>query len=335
MIDHGGALRAAIVLHGGEAADWLDLSTGVSPVRFALPELADEIWQRLPDPVALAQVGELAQIFYGGAQIPVITPGSQAAIQHLPQLARQLRPNARCVAIVSPTYGEYETAFKRAGFEVVAVSDLSQATEFDAVVLVNPNNPDGRLIKAEAITEFSRSRGRKLTVVDEAFADMHPEISAVCNAGDAEGLLVLRSFGKFFGLAGLRLGFVFAAPALAQSLSAALGPWAVSGPALEIARHAFEHPELVVAQRQSIEQCHEITRTAIMNSGCEIVGQNALFFLLEVGNGEAFKRGLGQQNILVRAFSHSPSRVRIGLVRNEEQARRLSECLGKALSVGR
>ena len=332
MIDHGGALQAAIAAHGGERADWLDLSTGISPVQLALPELGCDIWRQLPDPAFAHQVSELARAFYNGAFAPTITPGSQAAIQHLPHLARHLKSGSNRVAILSPTYGEYEAAFARAGFEVIAVASLTEAADFDVVVLANPNNPDGRQFDAKAIAEFASSRGRRLTVVDEAFADMHPEISITFQAGKLEGLVVLRSFGKFFGLAGLRLGFVFASSELTGILGELLGPWAVSGPALEIARHAFSSSDLIDGQREAIAKCHAITSAAIANSGCEIVGKTALFFLLEVGEGAAFKASLAKQNILVRAFTHSPSHVRIGLVGNDEQAARLQQSLAQATS---
>jgi len=332
MIDHGGALQAAIAAHGGNRADWLDLSTGISPVQLALPELGNDIWRLLPDPAFANQVAELARHHYNGASVPAITPGSQAAIQHLPRLAKHLQSDANRVAVLSPTYGEYEAAFSRAGFEVVSVSELAEAADFAVVVLANPNNPNGRQFDTDTIAEFARSRGRRLTVVDEAFADMHPETSVVSQTGNIDGLVVLRSFGKFFGLAGLRLGFVFASSELTEIVGDLLGPWAVSGPALEIARHAFERLDLVAAQRDAIAECHAITFAAIQAADCKIVGQTALFFLLQVEDGSAFKARLSEHHILVRAFGHSPSHVRIGLVGNHQQGTRLQQCLTRAIA---
>lgn len=327
MIDHGGALLDAMAAHGGAAEDWLDLSTGISPVSFPLPEFSAESWRRLPDPSYARRVAELARSHYGAAVMPVITPGSQAAIQHLPMLARLLERGARKVAILSPTYGEYEAAFGRGGFAVRTVSSLAEARDADAAVLANPNNPDGRMFAPDELAAFASARGNRLTVVDEAFADCHPEVSVAGRAGEIPGLLVLRSFGKFFGLAGVRLGFAFAAAPVAQALSEALGPWPVSGPALEIAAFAFSSDDRLARQRAEIERCHAMTAGAIADAGWTVRGQIALFFLLDAKDGAAARDALAGHRILVRAFDHSPRRLRLGLVATGEDAGRLAGAL--------
>ncbi|WP_158285742.1 threonine-phosphate decarboxylase [Pseudohoeflea suaedae] len=330
VIDHGGALLDAIALHGGSREDWLDLSTGISPVSFPLPDFSPDSWRRLPDPALTRRVAELSRIHYGGATDPVITPGSQAAIQQLPLLARLARPGASDVAILAPTYGEYEAAFTRAGFSVRTVVSLDAAQDADAVVLANPNNPDGRRLAADELADFAHSRGSRLTIVDEAFADCHPEVSAVGRTGGIAGLMVLRSFGKFFGLAGVRLGFAFASRRMADALSEALGPWPVSGPALEIAAHAFSSPERIALQRNEIERCQSLTAEAVGKSGIPVVGQTALFVLLDVGDGAAARDALAGHRILARAFDHSPRLLRLGLVANAVEGARLASAL-KAL----
>jgi cobalamin biosynthesis protein CobC len=334
MIDHGGALLDAIHAYGGVADDWLDLSTGISPVSLPLPEISEDVWRRLPDPAHAIEVADRARSHYGGSVPPVITPGSQAAIHHLPMLARQLRPPAglaaETVAILSPTYGEYEAAFARAGFAVCKVASLDEARDADAVVLANPNNPDGRRFAPETVSAFAEARGDRLTVVDEAFADCHPEVSVAAYAGQLPGLMVLRSFGKFFGLAGVRLGFAFAAEPTARALSEALGPWPVSGPALAIAAFAFSDRQAVQQQTAEISRCHELTARAIDTAGLTVVGQTGLFFLLETDDGVALRNALAARKILVRAFDHSPRRLRIGLVADEQQAERLAAALREA-----
>lgn len=329
-VEHGGALRHAIARFGGEPADWLDLSTGISPIPFPLPEIPREIWQRLPDPLAADEVAAAARDHYGAAVRPVTTPGSQAAIQHLPMLARALMPNAKGVAILAPTYGEYRAAFRRGGYGVDLVTALDDAAGHDAAVIVNPNNPDGRRIDADALIAFAERRGGRLTVVDEAFADMHREVSVIAAAGRVPGLVVLRSFGKFFGMAGLRLGFAFADPDPAGRLAHALGPWAVSGPALAIAAHAFARPELVAKQREAIEASYRLTRQALEAAGLKIVGGTGLFLLIEVDDASGLRDRLAAQHILTRAFDYNEKWLRIGLVADAEEAGRLAAALGAA-----
>ncbi|MBW3095738.1 threonine-phosphate decarboxylase CobD [Pseudohoeflea coraliihabitans] len=323
MVVHGGALREAMEHNGGEAAEWLDLSTGISPHCFPLPDLPTATWQRLPDPGLVEAVAQAARDFYGGADAPCITPGSQAAIQHLPTLARLIDPKSGHVAVLAPTYGEYEAAFTRAGYAVSAARDLADAAGSDVVVLANPNNPDGRQVQAEGLLDFARARTGRLTVIDEAFADLHPDVSVARWAGEVPGLVVLRSFGKFFGLAGVRLGFAFLPAPLAVVLKTALGPWPVSGPALEIARHAFSRPDLVAAQRACNLEAHALTRCALVQSGQTIVGETKLFFLIAVADGARARAALAQRHILSRAFDHSPRWLRLGLVRDEKEASRL------------
>ena len=324
-IAHGGALSEAIAKFGGTASEWLDLSTGISPFSLPLPEISAESWRRLPEQSEVRRVCELAMRHYGGSVVPVAVPGTQAAIQLLPFLT----PNASEVAIVSPTYGEYEQAFRRMDMEIDPIDALDGATVTRAsvAVLANPNNPDGRETPRDDIFGFVRSQRHRLVIIDEAFADMRQDLSMVGAAGMEPNLVVMRSFGKFFGLAGLRLGFVFAEPALAKVLSDRLGPWAVSGPALAIAAHAFSRLDLINELRNKLDKAHAMTRSALKMASVPIVGETALFFYCEVGDGAAVRDLLASHKLLVRAFDHSPTRIRIGLVPDELSAVRLRETL--------
>ena len=324
-IAHGGALSEAIKRHGGNPSEWLDLSTGISPFTLPLPEFSPETWRRLPEQSEVQRVCELAMRHYGGSVVPVAVPGTQAAIQLLPYLT----PNASEVAIVSPTYGEYQQAYQRMDMVVdpIATLDAASATRAGVAVLANPNNPDGRETPRDDIFGFVRAQRHRLIVVDEAFADMRQDLSMAGAAGMEPNLVVMRSFGKFFGLAGLRLGFVFAETRLAKILSDRLGPWAVSGPALAVAAHAFSRGDLVNELRNKIEKAQAMTRSALNMARVSIVGESDLFFCCEVGDGAAVRDLLASHKVLVRAFDHSPSRIRIGLVPDELSAVRLRETL--------
>jgi cobalamin biosynthesis protein CobC len=324
-IAHGGALSEAIAKYGGTASEWLDLSTGISPFSLPLPEISADSWRRLPEQSEVRRICELAMRHYGGSVVPIAVPGTQAAIQLLPFLT----PNASEVAIVSPTYGEYEQAFRRMDMEIDPIDALDGATVTRAsvAVLANPNNPDGRETPRDDIFGFVRAQRHRLVIIDEAFADMRQDLTMVGAAGMEPNLLVMRSFGKFFGLAGLRLGFVFAEPAIAKVLSDRLGPWAVSGPALAIAAHAFSRLDLINELRNKLDKAHAMTRSALKMASVPIVGETALFFYCEVSDGAAVRDLLASHKLLVRSFDHSPSRIRIGLVPDELSAVRLRETL--------
>lgn len=324
-IAHGGALSEAIAQYGGNASEWLDLSTGISPFSLPLPEFSADSWRRLPEQSEVKRVCELAMRHYGGSVVPIAVPGTQSAIQLLPHLT----PNASEVAIVSPTYGEYEQAYRRMDVVIDPVDTLdgAAATRAGVAVLANPNNPDGRETPRDDIFGFARAQRHRLVVIDEAFADMRQDLSMAGAAGMEPNLVVMRSFGKFFGLAGLRLGFVFAEAGLARILSDRLGPWAVSGPALAVAAHAFSRGDLVNELRNKIEKAHAMTRSALSMARVSIVGESELFFCCEVGDGAAVRDQLASHKVLVRAFDHSPSRIRVGLVPDELSAVRLRETL--------
>jgi cobalamin biosynthetic protein CobC len=205
--------------------------------------------------------------------------------------------------------------------------DAAASTRAGVAVLANPNNPDGREAPRDDVFGFVRAHRHRLVIVDEAFADMRQDLSMVGAAGIEPNLVVMRSFGKFFGLAGLRLGFVFAEAGLAKILSDRLGPWAVSGPSLAIAAHAFSRLDLINEIRGKLDKAHMMTRSALKMARVQIAGETALFFYCEVGDGAAVRDMLASHKVLVRAFDHSPSRIRIGLAPDELSAVRLRETL--------
>src|SRR5581483_8211463 len=231
MLDHGGNLDVAVARFGGRAQDWIDLSTGINRQPYPVGELPAACWSALPSNAALNALHVAAQKAYGTAAPVLATNGAQAAIQLLPHLCR--RGNAR---ILGPTYGEYAAVFSAAGWQVTETSDFEALAGADVAVVVNPNNPDGKRYQPKQLLELLPKVGS--LVVDESFADAIPDLSLAPHAG-RQGLLILRSFGKFFGLAGLRLGLVIGAEADIAALAAMAGPWPVSGPAIGIGARAL------------------------------------------------------------------------------------------------
>lgn len=330
---HGGALAEAIYRHGGREEDWLDLSTGINPNAVPVGDIPVTAWRRLPDADLLETVRLAAARYYGTGEDhwPLAVPGTQAAIQMLPRLLAPSAAEPR-LAVVGPTYSGYSDSFAAAGWAADSVDDLrSIGAEHAVAVVVNPNNPDGRMWSRDDILTLADRRAEQggMLVVDEAFADLWPEISVADHAARHPALIVLRSFGKFFGLAGLRLGFVIANDDIAERAEAMLGPWAVSGPALEIAARVLHNRRTAATLRSSIEARNEATRAVLDAAGLPIIGDGGLFLLAEHPDARSLHGELCERQILVRWFSYAPTWVRFGLTANADEDRRLAAALAE------
>ncbi|MCB1390779.1 MAG: threonine-phosphate decarboxylase [Rhodobacteraceae bacterium] len=309
--DHGGNLDAARAEFGGSA--WIDLSTGINRRPWPVPALPAESWTALPTQAAAEALTAAAATAYGvapGFVLPLA--GAQAAIQLYPRL--RTPGEAR---VLSPTYNEHAAALSAEGWSVVPVDGLRGLAGADLAVVVNPNNPDGRTWSPEALESLSRKVG--LLVVDESFADPHPELSCAPIAG--ERLVVLRSFGKFFGLAGVRLGFALAAPSLLDRLRAMSGPWSVSGPALAIGARALAD---TAWQTVTAERLHADARRLDQmagRAGWALVGGTALFRTYATPDAAAAQAQLAQRAIWSRRFPYSRTWLRLGLPDGSEWGR--------------
>ncbi len=317
---HGGNLATASALYGTPSDGWLDLSTGINPSPYPFQAPPVDAFARLPDTAREQALITAARDFYGsgaGCEI-VLGAGSQAFIQTLPKL----RPAGKA-AVLSPTYAEHAHAWRAAGHEVHELSAEADIGEFDVVVAVNPNNPDGRLLSAQRLKEMHRTlsaRGGWL-IVDEAFADPEPDRSIAADAG-IPGLIVLRSFGKFFGLAGLRLGFALCDDVLAMALRSVLGPWSVSGPALHIGHQALADVAWQAQTRQQLSEASSRIIRVLENAGLRVIGGTNLFRLVET-DGAASHVKLARAGIWTRAFDFSPNIMRVGLPGVEADWKRL------------
>lgn len=328
-VRHGGDLSAARRAFGTPEGGWLDLSTGVNPWPWPCGDIDPETLTRLPQEDALEALLAAARRAYG---IPpdsglVAAPGSQALIQALPAM----RPRSR-VAVLAPSYEEHAVAWRGLGHAVDEVATLADCRDADVVVVVNPNNPDGRVtnpVTLAGVAERLAARGGWL-VVDETFADVAPRASLASNPGPAN-TLIIRSFGKFFGLPGLRLGFIAGPPALTDSIVRRLGPWAVSGPALDIGRRALADAEWAAGTRQRLEAMRRKLDAVLAEGGLTVVGGTDLFRLVETPAARDLHRGLGRVGILVRSFERHPCWLRVGLPSSAEALQRLSAELKKAL----
>ena len=325
---HGGSLGEARAAYGEPAEGWIDLSTGINPHAYpvALPPRA---LARLPDPEDAARLEALARETYRapGSAAVLAVPGTQAAIQLLPTLVTPCR-----VGIVTPTYAEHAAAWSRAGHAVREVSGLD--AEADVLVLANPNNPDGSIVPQDAVLDRAGRAAAQggLVLVDEAFADVAPGASVAPWAG-RPGLVVLRSFGKFYGLAGPRLGFVLGPEDLLGRLRGLIGPWAVSGPALEAGLAALGDRAWAAAMRVRLAASALTLDACLARHGLAVIGGTSLFRLVETPDAARLHHALARRGLWTRRFARWPYWLRLGLPPDERGLQRLDRALGAALGT--
>jgi cobalamin biosynthetic protein CobC len=317
MPEHGGNLDVALQRFGGNPRAWIDLSTGINRQPYPVGELPATCWSALPPRSDIQSLHRAAQQAYGTDAPVLATNGAQAAIQWLPYLASS-RGRAR---ILSPTYNEYAAVLSAAGWEVTETSDLEVLAGADLAVLANPNNPDGKRVEPSQLLALLPRVGR--LVVDESFADATPGLSLAPKAGQP-GLLILRSFGKFFGLAGLRLGFIIGGKADIAALTAMAGPWPVSGAAVEIGSRALLDRKW--AETTSARLARDSLRldAEVAPLGWTLVGGTPLFRLYETGDAIRAQERLARAQIWSRIFPHQKGWLRLGLPGNETEWARLS-----------
>jgi cobalamin biosynthetic protein CobC len=323
MIAHGGALDAAIVRFGGNASAWLDLSTGINPFAYPVDHVLPAHWQRLPDQGLEKACLGAARTCYGvaGDHGLVSAPGTQALIQILPHIIDVDR-----VFIVSPTYGEHGHIWALRDKAVDEIDrPLVPAGERPCVVVVNPNNPDGRQWSRETLASVAHGLAARngWLIVDEAFCDVTPELS-VAGAGP-DNVIVLRSFGKFFGLAGVRLGFAIAPRSICEAITQWLGPWAVSGPALAIGGRALADTAWIDAMRGRLGRRRVRLEETLAAAGFAPVGATDLFVAHE--DADRIATMLAERHILVRQFDHDARWLRFGLPGSEDALARLAKAL--------
>jgi cobalamin biosynthetic protein CobC len=325
-IAHGGDLGPARLLFPDAPEPFIDLSTGINPHPYPIPQLAPELFTRLPEAAALDRLAEVAAATYGAsADQIVVAPGTQIL---LTLVARLVQPGR--AAILAPTYAEHARAAAWAGHRVEDAADLEQLHGAALAVVVNPNNPDGRTYRREGLLRCAEALGSEgLLVADEAFMDALPDAADLSLAGDAAGgnIVVLRSFGKFFGLAGLRLGFAVTAPAIAARLTAALGPWAVSGVALSIGTAALQDRSWAATTRAVLRATAARLDQILADANLTVIGGTPLFRLAQTPAAPQLFDHLGRAGILVRRFAEHPAWLRVGLPGSEAEWQRLAAAL--------
>lgn len=320
MLEHGGRLRRAAVQFDIPLADWLDLSTGINPWPYPVPPVPVSAWHRLPEEDDGLETA--AARYYGTDQLLPVA-GSQPAIQALPALI----PGER-ICLLDPTYAEHPQAWRDRRLHRRAAEEIDDALDdTDVLVLVHPNNPSGALFDAAQLRAWHArlaARGGWL-VVDEAFIDSAPAASLATQAG-MPGLVVLRSIGKFFGLAGARVGFVLAPRPLREALAERLGPWTLSGPARHAARAALADHAWQARMRVQLAAAGDRLQRLLEHHGFGECRGPALFKWVQHPRAAELHLALAACGILVRLFD-SPASLRFGLPATEADWQRLATAL--------
>lgn len=326
---HGGDLAAAEAAFGRPRKGWLDLSTGVNPHVYPLQPFEPKTLTRLPSPADLQDLLEIARTAYGWRDnTPVVAgPGAQAMIQLLPYLRAR-----GSVLVIGRTYSEHAYSWARAGHQVREAWSLSHAEDAQVVILVNPDNPTGRTTDPDILAKLAKDLRQRegLLVIDESFADVSPEI-AMAERVRPRGMVVLRSFGKFFGLAGLRLGFAAGDEEMISELASELGPWPVSGPALAAGRAALADVAWAATTRMQLTGDIMRLDRILNNAGFQQPRGCDLFRTVRHPQAAEIHRTLAQDGVWCRAFEDRPDQLRFGLPGDDEGFQRLESALKTAL----
>jgi cobalamin biosynthetic protein CobC len=323
---HGGDLGAARRLFPGAPEPFIDLSTGINPNPYPIPKLSADCFTRLPQAEAVDALKAAAARYYGAPSSACVVPapGSQILLPLVAALAKCGR-----AAVVMPGYPEYARAAAIVGHDVLRIRDIAECTDATIVMVGNPNNPDGRLFDRHDLLALAVSLRRHdgILVVDEAFMDVGPSDGSLAPDVRCGNVVVLRSFGKFFGAAGLRLGFAIAAPSLVARLSAALGPWAVSGPAAAVGTKALADEAWIARTRQRLGKSCRRLDTLFSDLDIPVVGGTTLFRLVQTPAANPLFRHLGEAGIWIRAFPDEANWLRFGLPPDHGQWERVENAM--------
>lgn len=322
--EHGANLSLAITQYGGDAESWLDLSAAVSPYSWwdERAEIQTASLQHLPE--LLPELAQACRAYYG--QAGLLCAGSMQAIRALAQCFTCAK-----VWVQEVSFSEHELSWRLAGHEVLvkSVAQIEQAflqskNLPDVLVLVNPNNPTAQQISVDKLRHWAKLLQQKngYLIVDEAFTDCTPSQSLLAQPL-SDNTVVLRSLGKFFGLAGARVGFVFASLSVRAALATHIGPWSVAHWVQQVATAALQDESWQHRQRVRLKKIQQDLVEKITALGFSVLGAHALFITLAVADAKKMQQQLAQQRIWVRAFADE-NLIRLGLPKESEITRLLS-----------
>lgn len=349
---HGGDIVSASAHYGIPLEDWLDLSTGINPESYPV-NIPVSAFEQLPY-VHPEFIVASAHYYRSSQMIPVA--GTQAAIQQLPYLLDNFP-----VLIPQTGYQEHREHWQIHGASICEYPSLHQAEMIAFIdqalqaqpqqhlVVINPNNPTGVLLeKAQLLTWAKQLAHGAYLIVDEAFIDIFPEHS-VLDAELAPNVIVLRSFGKFFGLAGIRLGYCFADTGVLNGLRNRLGLWQVNGPAQVIATQALQDKAWQAQAMENIQKQAALmqhifsplmkTLTAYLMESVAANKTNLfLSYAMRLAQAQSVSDYFARSGVLLRVvdLGHGQGLLRIGLCDSSYQERLeslVSACIGATVDT--
>jgi len=349
-IIHGGQLSKVAKQFGIPEQEWLDLSTGIAPFSYAIPAISEKIWQDLPT-ISPSLIRAAQQYYQAKFCWPVA--GSQQLIEKLPSLWNDKNSaiesgKKQHAYLPKVGYKEHQRAWSLAGYQIHFYQDAlpDNIEKNSIVVVINPNNPLTDTFSIQQLTQLKAhcQQQKALLIIDEAFADIFPSEfsfvphltnynennndSANDNENESDDLIVLRSFGKFFGLAGIRIGFACTTEIWRDIIKESIGPWSINGPALFIAEQALQDTQWQIEQSLRLEKyskkLQELLKLHLPNAS---IKANALFITVFLDNAASVYEKLCQQGVYVR-LTDEQNALRFG-VGNDQQLLHLTGVLNK------
>ena len=312
---HGGNISALMAKYPNAQRPFIDLSTGINPYSYPIPPIQQEWIRLLPEAKQVNRVRKSAAQYYGLEDNTnlVIGSGMQQMMFSLACLRLRLRGPAT-INIVSPTYNEHARVWTAAGHAVYEVANINDAASGDVVVVCNPNNPDGRTYKPDELTALATQLHQRNAwlVVDESFMDIIPDFSLAKLASTSDNIVVFRSCGKFFGVAGLRVSCAIAWESCANWLTAAVGPWPISTAACNVLPAMFADAAWIQSTRTTLVK-EAVQWRGMLASYFTLVGFTPFFTLVDVPHAEQWYEKFVTHGIAVRRFEYNQRWLRIGL----------------------
>ena len=339
-LTHGGQLQKVALQYNIAPNQWLDLSTGIAPFNYPIPKIPEKLYQALPQ--VSNELTVVAQRYYNADNL-LVTNGSQAIIKLLPTLWREQNKHSRTAYLPEQGYKEHALAWQMAGFSLCWYQDklpeLSKIENNAVLIVINPNNPTGQLYPKSVLLKYQKklAENNGLLVIDEAFIDVIKNSQSMTNTiNNYKNTLVLRSFGKFFGLAGIRIGFLIADQTWLENFSENLGPWQVNSPAQFIAQQALADYNWHEQQKHKLNtlsnKLHSLLIENIPPENMNKITGTDLFQTVYFKKGvdsisyaEHYYITLCQQGIYVR-LTDDKQALRFGIAK-EDQLERLTNAL--------
>ena len=322
-LEHGGDLSKASVKYRRDESQWLDLSTGIAPWSWPIPQIPESVFASLPS--NNGKLEQAAAAYYGNSSLLAV-PGSQAAISHLPRFFSKCK-----VGVLWPSYAEHFASWQHYGHQVVALKQHEideQLETLRILVVVNPNNPTSQFIPLNTLLDWKHrlAKNNGFLIIDEAFIDTQPQQSFLHSGLDLNNVIVLRSLGKFFGLAGVRLGFIFAHQSILQFLQSQLGPWSVNHVAQCLGSQALLDKPWHIKQTLRLQQnARQLQQAFSKWSG---LLSSDYFVWIQTKNAESIHEHFAKAGIWTRLFSQ-PKSIRIGLPKNKNDWKELRKAIGE------